>query len=212
MNSEHGRAAGDDAGAEAELNDAVENVPNDALDGAAADAVAAASASGDSESGDAVSDGDEPADTAESEIEGLRAQLAQREDALLRVQAELENQRRRAQRDVENAHKFGIEKFVAELLPVKDSMELGLASGTDSDVAALREGLELTSKMLTAALEKLGVTQVDPQGEAFNPELHQAMSMQEGADIGPGKVVTVFQKGYLLNERLVRPAMVIVSK
>jgi len=131
---------------------------------------------------------------------------------LLRVQAELENQRRRAQRDVENAHKFGVEKFVAELLPVKDSMELGLAAGVDADLGALREGLELTEKMLTSALEKFGVVQVDPQGDAFNPELHQAMSMQEGADIGPGKVVTVFQKGYLLNERLVRPAMVIVSK
>ena len=204
MSGEHGKAADTQSGVEAQMSDAA--------DGATEEMAQAAI---DADAHDETLDSGEPEDGAasnESELEGLRAQLAQREDALLRVQAELENQRRRAQRDVENAHKFGVEKFVAELLPVKDSMELGLASGADADVGALREGLELTEKMLTSALEKFGVVQVDPQGDAFNPELHQAMSMQEGADIGPGKVVTVFQKGYLLNERLVRPAMVIVSK
>ena len=204
MSGEHGKAADTQSGVEAQVNDAADGATEEL-----------AQAGVDIDAPDEAVQSSEPEDGAvslESELEGLRAQLAQREDALLRVQAELENQRRRAQRDVENAHKFGVEKFVAELLPVKDSMELGLASGADAEVGALREGLELTEKMLTSALEKFGVVQVDPQGDAFNPELHQAMSMQEGADIGPGKVVTVFQKGYLLNERLVRPAMVIVSK
>jgi molecular chaperone GrpE len=204
MSGEHGEAADTVSGVEAQMSDAADG----ATEGTA-------QASLDADAQEQALESGAPATGAaslESEIEGLRAQLAQREDALLRVQAELENQRRRAQRDVENAHKFGVEKFVAELLPVKDSMELGLAAGVDADLGALREGLELTEKMLTSALEKFGVVQVDPQGDAFNPELHQAMSMQEGADIGPGKVVTVFQKGYLLNERLVRPAMVIVSK
>ena len=206
MSGEHGKAADGQSDVEAQVSDAADGATAE-MDQANPGLDVQDEASGEHEAGVA-----EGADGNETEVEGLRAQLAQREDALLRVQAELENQRRRAQRDLENAHKFGVEKFVAELLPVKDSMELGMASGADAEVGALREGLELTDKMLTSALEKLGVVQVDPQGDAFNPELHQAMSMQEGGEIGPGKVVTVFQKGYLLNDRLVRPAMVIVSK
>ena len=148
----------------------------------------------------------------ESEVEGLRLQLQQREDALLRLQAELENLRKRASRDVENAHKFGVEKLVSELLPVKDSMELGLATEEGADVNALREGVQLTDKMLAGVLEKFGVQAVDPTGDAFDPEQHQAMSMQEVQGTPAGRVVTTFLKGYLLNERLERPAMVIVSK
>jgi len=131
---------------------------------------------------------------------------------LMRTRAEAENVRKRAQRDVENAHKYGQDRLVSEMLPVKDSMELGLsAAETATDVASIREGLELTLKMFNTALEKIGVTEVNPVGEKFNPELHQAMSMQE-ADAEPGTVLTVVQKGYQLNDRLVRPAMVIVAK
>jgi molecular chaperone GrpE len=131
---------------------------------------------------------------------------------LLRTRAEAENVRKRAQRDVENAHKYGQDRLVSEMLPVKDSMELGLsAAETATDVTSIREGLELTLKMFNTALEKIGVTEVNPVGEKFNPELHQAMSMQE-ADAEPGSVLTVVQKGYQLNDRLVRPAMVIVAK
>ena len=131
---------------------------------------------------------------------------------LLRTRAEAENVRKRAQRDVENAHKYGQDRLVGEMLPVKDSMELGLtAAQTAGEAASIREGLELTLKMFNAALEKFGVKEVNPVGEKFNPELHQAMSMQE-ADAEPGSVLTVVQKGYQLNDRLVRPAMVIVAK
>jgi molecular chaperone GrpE len=149
---------------------------------------------------------------ADGSAEGLRLQLQQRDDALLRLQAELENLRKRARRDVENAHKFGVEKLIGELLPVKDSMELGLATEEGADSAALREGVQLTDKMLAGVLEKFGVQVLDPTDEAFDPERHQAMTMQEIEGTPAGKVVTVFQKGYVLNERLVRPAMVIVSK
>lgn len=148
----------------------------------------------------------------ERELESLRLQLQQREDALLRLQAEMDNLRKRGQRDLENAHKFGVEKLIAALLPIKDSMELGLASAQDTDAAAIREGITLTDKMLASTLEKFGVELVDPSGSAFDPERHQAMTMQEVEGVEAGQVVTVFQKGYVLNGRLVRPAMVIVSK
>ncbi|WP_455234743.1 nucleotide exchange factor GrpE [Thiogranum longum] len=132
----------------------------------------------------------------------------------LRLQAELENLRKRNERDLANAHKFALERFAAELLPVKDSLEMGVAAAEDeaADVSRLKEGSELTLKMLTAALEKFNILEINPLNESFNPEYHEAMSMQERADVAPNTVVTVVQKGYLLNERLVRPAMVIVSR
>jgi molecular chaperone GrpE len=133
---------------------------------------------------------------------------------LLRVKADLENLRRRGERDLEQAHRYGLERFVQELLPVKDSLELGLTAsqGEGDAVKGLREGMELTRKMLQNALEKFGVKELNPQGERFNPELHQAMSVQERADAEPNTVLLVCQKGYLLHDRLIRPAMVIVSK
>jgi molecular chaperone GrpE len=131
---------------------------------------------------------------------------------LLLARAEAENSRRRSERDVENAHKYALEKFVRELLPVKDSLELGLAAtGEGAEFEKLREGMELTLKMLGAALEKFGVAEVNPKGERFNPERHQAMAMQDSPAAEPNTVLTVYQKGYLLNERLIRPAMVVVS-
>ena len=147
-------------------------------------------------------------------IADLERKVADREDALLRLKAESDNARKRAQRDVESAHKFALERFVNELLPVRDSMLLGIAA-CESEGASLdsvKEGIELTDKSLVSALERFGVAVIDPEGEAFNPELHQAVSMQPAEGVGSGQVVMVIQKGYTLNERLVRPAMVIVSQ
>jgi molecular chaperone GrpE len=131
----------------------------------------------------------------------------------VRAQADLENLRRRHEVDLDKARKFALNGFVESLLPVIDSMELGLAAADDSaDVATLREGSELTLKLLLDALGKFNVEVVNPEGEPFNPELHQAMSMQPRDDVPPNTVVAVVQKGYLLNGRLVRPAMVMVSQ
>lgn len=147
------------------------------------------------------------------EIEALQQAADENLNKALRASAELENMRKRTSRDIENAHKYALEKFVTELLPIIDSMELGITA-TDSadDIAGLRQGLDLTLKMFGDTLEKFGVRVVDPQGEKFNPELHEAVSMQEYEDAEPGTVISVIQKGYELNGRLVRPAMVMVAK
>lgn len=146
-------------------------------------------------------------------LQDAQAKADQHWNQLLLARAEVENVRRRAERDIEGAHKYALERFVNELLPVKDSLELGLAAaGEGADVAKLREGIELTLKMLAAALEKFGVKTIDPKGEKFNPDLHQAMAMQEVRDVESNVVLTVYQKGYTLNDRLIRPAMVAVSR
>lgn len=154
------------------------------------------------------------------EIDRLKAELEKalgaatttRED-MLRARAEADNVRKRAERDVAAAHKFGLERFIGQLLPVKDSMDLGFdALDGATDVEAIREGMELTRKMLEDALEKSGVVSVDPMGETFDPEFHQAMTTQPSAEAEPGTILGVMQKGYVLNERLIRPAMVIVAK
>ena len=132
-------------------------------------------------------------------------------ELLLRTKAEMENLRKRTEKDLEKAHKYGMEKFVSEMLPLKDSMELGLAA-QDATVESLHEGMELTMNMFNSALEKLGVKEINPENEAFDPELHQAMTLQESAEVEPNTVLTVMQKGYQLNQRLIRPAMVVVSK
>lgn len=139
--------------------------------------------------------------------------LEEQRNQVLRMQAELENTRRRAERDVQAAHKFALEKFVNELLPVMDSLEMGeIASrGENADLAKVGEGMALTLKMFADVMGKFGVAAVDPTGQPFNPDLHQAMSMQDVPDAKPNTIVTVFQKGYQLNERLVRPAMVVVA-
>ena len=150
----------------------------------------------------------------EMELAEARDEAASHLDDFLRARAELENLHKRSARDIENAHKYGLERFMIELLPVKDSVELGLnaADGAAADTEKLREGLELTLKLLTAASEKFGLREVNPEGQRFDPEYHQAMSMQEVAGVASGSVITVVQKGYVLNERLLRPAMVIVAK
>jgi molecular chaperone GrpE len=134
-------------------------------------------------------------------------------DQCLRLQADIDNLRKRNERDLANAHKFALEKFAVDLLPVKDSLEMGLAAaGENADIARLKEGGELTLKMLASAMDKYNIKEINPLNEIFNPEYHEAMSMQEREDVAPNTVVTVVQKGYLLNERLIRPAMVMVSK
>jgi molecular chaperone GrpE len=132
-------------------------------------------------------------------------------ELLLRTKAEMENLRRRTQKDLENAHKFGTERLVGELLPIMDSIELGL-SIEDASVESIREGMGLTMNMVSQLFEKFKIEAIDPINEKFDPELHQAMGMQPTDEFEPNTVITVMQKGYLLNGRLVRPAMVMVSK
>lgn len=158
--------------------------------------------------------------SAEATIEELTKKLEAAEqksadslDQLLRTRAEMENLRRRTQKDLENAHKFALEKFVTELLTVKDSLEMGLdAAAHESTLEKLQEGTEMTLNMLKTVFEKFNVVELHPQDEKFNPDHHQAMSMQESGEHDPNTVIAVMQKGYLLNDRLVRPAMVMVSK
>ncbi|WCF27486.1 nucleotide exchange factor GrpE [Xylella fastidiosa] len=145
------------------------------------------------------------------EVETLRSEIASIKADVLRERAELENQRKRLIRDVEQARKFANEKLLGELLPVFDSLDAGLtASG--SEPSPLRDGLELTYKQLLKVAIDNGLMLLDPVGQLFNPEHHQAISQMEVTDVEPGHVIQVFQKGYLLNERLLRPALVVVAK
>lgn len=131
----------------------------------------------------------------------------------LGAHAEMENLRKRTERDVQNAHKFALERFCSELLPVRDSLELGLAAADRAvDIAQLREGVDLTLKQLAAAMEKFGVREVNSQGARFDPNLHEAMAMAPTDQAEPNTVIQVVQKGYTLNERLIRPAKVIVAQ
>ena len=152
-----------------------------------------------------------------AELAAALEEAAKYRDVALRAEAEMENVRRRAARDVEHAHKFGIEKLIQNILPVIDSLEKGIesaeqVSADEGATKAIIEGMNLCQKMLTEVLVKEGLGIVDPSGEPFNPNLHQAMSMVENPDMEPNSVVAVMQKGYTLNDRLVRPAMVMVSK
>lgn len=148
-----------------------------------------------------------------AELEAARAKADENWDLLLRARAEIENLRRRQAMELEKAHKYALDGFVRELLQVRDSLELGqsAAQGADPDLGKLREGTELTLKLLNDVMAKFGVESVEPLGQAFNPELHQAMTMQSRPDLPPNTVVAVLQKGYTLNGRLVRPALVMVS-
>ncbi len=146
-------------------------------------------------------------------LEEARAKADEHWDKVLRAQAEMDNLKKRHQRELEQAHKFGLEKFVAEMLGVWDSLELGYQAARENhDIEKLLEGTELTLKMLRDAMAKFGVEQIDPQGQPFDPEQHQAMQVVERDDVPPNTVVEVIQKGYSLNGRLVRPALVMVSK
>lgn len=147
-------------------------------------------------------------------LEEARGKADEHYEQMVRAHAELDNLKKRHARDLENAHKFALDKFVAELLGVWDSLELGLSAAQDegANVDKLREGTALTLKMLGDAMDKFGVEQIDPIDQPFDPEFHQAMSMQPRGDVPPNTVVAVVQKGYTLNGRLVRPAMVMVSQ
>jgi molecular chaperone GrpE len=163
-----------------------------------------------------------PGDNAEGEAEvdlvevvaQLEADVADAREAALRAQADAQNVKRRAEQDVEKARKFALERFCNELLPVVDNLERALesAAGGDESVKPIAEGVELTLKSFLDALRKFNIEAVDPVGEPFDPQFHQAMSMVENPDAEPNTVLTVMQKGYTLNGRLVRPAMVMVSK
>jgi len=160
---------------------------------------------------------DEDAESIELNLDDVAAQLeadlAEAKDAALRAQADAVNVQRRAEQEVDKARKFALERFVSELLPVVDNMERALeAAGTDEAVKPIVEGVELTQKSLIDALQKHGVETIDPMGEPFDPQIAQAMSMVENPEVEPNTVIAVMQKGYQLNGRLVRPAMVMVSK
>ena len=175
------------------------------------------------EAAEAAEEAVELADMSKAELfkdaENAREEVAKFRDAALRAEAEMQNVRRRASKDVEHAHKFGAEKLIQNLLPVIDSLEKALESSElvkdldqDHSAKAVLDGVGLCHKMFLDTLGKENVAVVDPHGEPFDPNLHQAMSMVENPDMEPNSVVAVIQKGYQLNGRLVRPAMVMVSK
>lgn len=160
-------------------------------------------------------DAPEAPETEETEAGGeLAAELEACRDQLLRARAELDNVRKRAEREVESARKFALERFATELLGVRDSLEMGLqaADAESGGLEKLQEGMELTERMLAQAMEKFGVEPLHPEGETFDPSYHEAMSARESGEHEPNTVLSVMQKGYLLNGRVLRPAMVVVSK
>ena len=180
----------------------------------------AAEAAGEAPLDDAGTPGIEPgvSDVTEQDLVGLLEDARTKADdhwnQLMRLRAEMDNLSKRHQRDLENAHKFALERFVNELLAVWDSLELGHQAASDdaADVAKLREGTELTLKLMGDVMAKFGVVQLNPLGEPFNPEFHQAIATQPAGEQPPNSVANVVQRGYTLNGRLVRPAMVVVAQ
>lgn len=165
-------------------------------------------AHGEATDADAVDEGvpaDEPSDPVSE-----TARADENWDRYVRAAAELDNVRKRAARDVDNARKFALERFATELLEVRDSLEMGLAAET-ADVESLLEGSRTTLRQLAGTMERFGLVEVDPEGEPFDPNLHEAMTTQPSNDVEPGTVLAVFQKGYTLNGRLLRPARVVVA-
>jgi len=156
--------------------------------------------------------GSPEADVLAAQVEELEQSLAEAKDQALRAAAEAQNVRRRAEQEAEKARKFALEKFVKELLPVVDSLEKALESMQDDASEAHREGVSMTLKMQLDVLSKFGVESIEPQGEPFDPQVHEAMAMVPNPELDPNTVMDVIQKGYLLNGRLVRPAMVVVSQ
>ncbi len=153
----------------------------------------------------------EQEETPEAAMAELKARADDNWDRYLRAAAETENVRKRASRDVEHARKYALEGFGTEMLAVRDSLELGLEAVESADADSIAEGSKATLKLLSAALERFGIEEIDPMGEPFDPERHEAINMQPSADAEPGSVLSVVQKGYSLNGRLLRPAMVVVA-
>jgi len=167
----------------------------------------------DSAQGAAAGDVDTSPEALLEKLEKLEEQAGHYRDQALRAQAEAENTRRRASRDVENAHKFALEKFAAELLPVLDSLEKAVEVAAESDGAeSIAEGVELSLKLFLSVLEKHGIERIDPTGEPFDPQVHEAMTMVPSEHAEPNSVLEVMQRGYLLNGRVVRAAKVVVAR
>ena len=156
----------------------------------------------------------DPIEALKAALAAAEEQAAKNRDSHLRAAAELDNLRKRTQRDLENAHKYGLERFLGDLLPVKDSLEMALASSSSQpDAASFKEGVDMTLKLLAMVLERYGVKEVNPgRGETFNPEWHEAMAAQESTEAPADSVLTTVQRGYQLNGRLLRPARVLVAK
>ena len=163
---------------------------------------------------EAVETTDDANDSTEDQLLKAQATIKEYWDQVMRMRAEIENNRKRAERDVENAHKYALKGFVENLLPVIDSMEMGQAAAISDNATleSIREGSELTMNMFAQVLERSGLQVIDPLGEKFDPERHQAISMLEIKDAESNSVIEVMQKGFLLNDRLIRPAMVVVAK
>ncbi|OKY27153.1 MULTISPECIES: nucleotide exchange factor GrpE [Thalassotalea] len=163
---------------------------------------------------EAISAEQERINELELALAAAQTTVADQKDSVIRAKAEVDNVRRRSAQDVEKARKFALEKFVGELLPVVDNLERAIASfdAENEETKPMLEGVELTLQSFLSSLEKFDVKSIEPQDQPFNPELHQAMSMQEVEGVEPNTVIAVMQKGYELNGRLVRPAMVMVSK
>lgn len=152
--------------------------------------------------------------TLTEELDAAKAGVADMQNRMLRMQADMENTRKRLDQKADDARRYGQKSMIEELLPICDSMEMGVAAANEegAEIGKIREGYELTSHMLNQLLTKFNVEEVNPVGEKFDPDLHQAMSMQEGTGQEANTVVMVMQKGYTLNTRLIRPALVMVAK
>jgi molecular chaperone GrpE len=148
----------------------------------------------------------------EEEIELLRKQADENQDKFIRAAAELENFRKRAGREVENARRYGLERLAQGLLPIRDSLEAGLSSAEQADVEALLDGEKAMLRLLDSAFEQAGIEELDPQGEPFDPAKHEAMTLAPSKTVEPNTVLTVVQKGYAIHDRLLRPARVIVAR
>lgn len=166
------------------------------------------------DAGDISADSLSETDELQAALDQAQAEAGQYRDQAVRAMAEAENTRKRAQRDVESARKFALEKFATELLGVRDSLELGLKAAEDSagDFDKLKEGMDMTFRMLATSMEKVGIEAVNPEGEAFDPEFHEAVSTQPSDELPANSVASVMQKGYTLNGRVLRAAMVTVAK
>lgn len=182
------------------------------VEGQLDEADAAERAASSSAAADAENLIDSEADVLAARVEELEQALGEARDQALRAAAEAQNVRRRAEQDVDKARKFALEKFVKELLPVVDSLEKALDAMGEEASEAHREGVSMTLKLQLDTLAKFGVETVEPQGEPFDPQYHEAMAMVPNPELEPNTVMDVMQKGYLLNGRLVRPAMVVVSQ
>ena len=201
-----------DGSAAADAAEAAEPPPDGGAAANQADAADAADAG--SEVRETVDSADVPesGDVADAALDELRQKAEDGWNSYLRVAADLENLRRRSARELENAHKFAVERLAQAVLPVRDSIEAALAAGANADAATLLEGERATLRLLDQALESVSVREIDPLGEPFDPTRHEAMSVLPSAQAEPDSVLEVIQKGYLIHDRLIRPARVIVAR